>query len=116
MTENPYLVKIRDGADYRGRGILIKRLVSPSTTNSDNLVVSIAFQNPGEDVARHQHEYEEAYFVLQGEGIMTIGDSEEFKIERYDAVYTPANTPHWTISTGDETLMLLCAITPPPPV
>ena len=112
--KNPYLIKIRDGADYRGRGILIKRLVHPTTLGSDQLTVSIAYQNPGEEVERHQHSYEEAYFVLQGEGVMTVGDSPEFAITRYDCIYTPANTPHWTKSTGDEPLVLLCAITPPP--
>jgi len=111
---NPYLIRIRDAEDYRGRGVLIKRLVHPSTLGSDKLSVSICFQNPGEEVARHQHEYEEAYFILQGEGVMTVGDSEEFPITRYDCVYTPANTPHWTKSTGDEPLVILCAITPPP--
>jgi len=111
---NRYLIKIRDGEDYRGRKVLIKRLVHPSTVGSDKLTVSICYQNPGEEVARHKHGYEEAYFVLQGEGVMTLGDSEEFPITRYDCIYTPSNTPHWTKNTGDEPLVLLCAITRPP--
>jgi len=109
-----YLVKIRDGADFRGRGVLVKRLVHPTTIGSNQLAVSICYLNPGEEVPAHEHGYEEAYFVLQGEGVMTVGDSPEFMITRYDSIYTPANTSHWTRNTGDEPLVLLCSITPPP--
>ena len=111
---NPYLIKVRDGVDFRGRGVLVKRLVHPTTLGSKNLAVSVAFHGPGEQVQRHKHDYEEAYFVVQGEGVMTVGDSEEFTITRYDCVYTPADTYHWTKCSGDEPLVLVCAITPPP--
>lgn len=109
-----YLIRIRDGEDYRGRGILIKRLVHPSTVGADQLTVSIAYHNPGEEVAEHKHGYEEAYFVLQGEGMMTVGDTPEFHITENDCIYTPSNVNHWTKNTGDEPLVILCAITPPP--
>ncbi|MGM0402075.1 MAG: hypothetical protein ACQEQT_12355 [Chloroflexota bacterium] len=29
-------------------------------------------------------------------------------------MYTPSNVNHWTKNTGDEPLVILCAITPPP--
>jgi mannose-6-phosphate isomerase-like protein (cupin superfamily) len=109
-----YLIKIRDGEDYRGRGILIKRLVHPATVGSDQLTVSIAYHNPGEEVAEHKHVYEEAYFVLQGEGMMTVGDTPKFHVTENDCIYTPSNVNHWTKNTGDEPLVILCAITPPP--
>lgn len=76
--------------------------------------MSVADQDPGEEVERHENGYEEAYCVLQGEGIMAIGDLPEFTIKHYDCIYTPENTLHWAKSTGDEPLVLLCSITPPP--
>lgn len=113
MTSN--VIRIRDGMDYRGIGALVKRLVHPKTTGSKDLGVSIVFMAPGDVIVVHDHPYEEAYFILEGEGVMTL-DGEEIKLDKYLSVYVPPNTSHGQKNTGDTTLVILCSLTPPPNV
>jgi mannose-6-phosphate isomerase-like protein (cupin superfamily) len=101
--------------DYRGIGSLVKRLVHPRTTGSHNLGVSIVFMAPGEEVIVHDHLYEEAYFVLSGEGVMTL-DDEKIQLEKNLSVYVPPNSRHGQKNTGDMPLVILCSLTPPPGV
>jgi mannose-6-phosphate isomerase-like protein (cupin superfamily) len=108
-------MEISEGSDFRGVGGLVKRLIHPSTTGSINLGVSIAFVNPGEELPPHKHPNEEAYFILQGEGIMTIEDcAETINLKKYLSVYIPANKDHYTKNTGNEPLVMLCSLAPPP--
>ena len=113
MSKN--VIRIRDGMDYRGIGALVKRLVHPRTTGSQNLGVSILFMAPGDEIVIHNHPYEEAYFILEGEGEMTLGD-EAIQLEKYLSIYVPPNTMHGQKNTGDTTLVILCSLTPPPNV
>lgn len=108
-------VSIQEGLDYRGLGGLVKRLIHPKTVGSANLGVSILFLNPGETVKKHSHPYEEAYFVLQGEGTMWLGD-DTIQLHKYLSVYIPSDFTHGQMNTGCEPLIILCSLTPPPDV
>ena len=108
------VMRIKDGFDYRKIGGLVKRLVHPKTTGSKNLGVSICYLNPGEEITPHRHEYEEAYFILQGEGTMLLED-EKIHLEKNLSVYIPINAKHGQKNDGNEPLVLLCSLTPPPP-
>jgi mannose-6-phosphate isomerase-like protein (cupin superfamily) len=108
------VVQIKDGFDFRKIGGLVKRLVHPKTTGSKNLGVSICYLNPGEEVIPHKHEYEEAYFILNGEGTMIL-DDETIHLEKNLSVYVPANALHGQKNDGNEPLAILCSLTPPPP-
>jgi len=60
----------------------------------------------------HTHPFEQAYYVLRGEGIVAIGD-QEFKVKEGDSVYCPPNIPHAVKNTGNEPLWLLVVNAPP---
>ncbi|HDI46806.1 MAG TPA: cupin domain-containing protein [Candidatus Methanomethylia archaeon] len=60
----------------------------------------------------HTHPFEQAYYVLRGEGIITIGD-QEFKVKEGDSVYCPPNISHAVKNTGNEPLWLLVVNAPP---
>jgi len=108
-------MEICEGSDFRGVGGLVKRLIHPTTTGSEKLGVSIAYVYPGEELPPHKHSNEEAYFILQGEGIMTIEDYEEdINLKKHLSVFIPANKNHYTKNTGNEPLVLLCSLAPPP--
>lgn len=116
-AEIKYVTKVSEGTDFRGVGGLVKRLVHPSLNGSVNLGVSIAFVNPGEELPFHKHSNEEAYFVLQGTGLMKIkGYDEDIQLEPWLSVYMPGNSEHYTKNTGNEPLVLLCSLAPPPAV
>jgi len=115
MSAQKLTMEICEGSDFRGVGGLVKRVVHPTLTGSVNLGVSIAFVNPGEELPPHKHSNEEAYFVVQGEGIMTVeGYPEEIQLHKYLSVYIPANSTHYTKNTGNEPLMMVCSLSPAP--
>lgn len=116
MSELPKTVIMpSQGKDYRGIGGLVKRLVHPTTVGSDKLAVSICYLNPGEEIIRHDHTYEEAYFILQGTGTMFL-DGQEFQLVPNMSVYVPAGKEHGQVNDGSEPLVILCSLSPAPNV
>jgi len=116
MSELPKTVIMpNQGKDFRKIGGLVKRLVHPTTVGSKNLGVSVCYLNPGEAVVRHEHEYEEAYFVVQGIGTMYL-DGQEFRLQPNMSVYVPPGKTHGQANDGTEPLVIVCSLTPAPNV
>jgi len=107
-------IKISEGYDYRELGGLVRRVVFPDTVGSENLALSVCYLNPGEEVRVHDHPYEEVYFVVNGRGAMTLGDR-KLSLEPLDFVYIPASVRHGQRNTGNDVLVIVCAMSPPPP-
>lgn len=116
LKDAKLVMRIQDGMDFRGVGGLCKRIVHPLINDSKNLGVTIAYVLPGEELPFHSHDNEEAYFVLQGTGLMKLGSypDEEIQLEPKLSVFMPGGEPHYTKNTGDEVLVLLCSLAPPP--
>lgn len=55
---------------------------------------------PGKMLERHIDPYEEIYYVLQGQGIMTVGDEEQ-QVSAGDAIWLPYGVPHSLLNNGD---------------
>ena len=115
MIQQRLVMRLADGADYWALGVLVKRLVHPTTTGSVQLGVSICLMTPGEEVPIHRHPYEEAYFVVRGRGTMTL-EGETIELVPDLSVYIPSNHYHGQKNTGDEELVVLCSLAPPPPL
>lgn len=101
-----------EGQDFRKIGGLLRRVIHPQTIGSENVAMGIGYVNPGEELLRHRHAYEEMYYYLQGTGTMIV-DKAVLKTEPGLFVYVPANVPHHTINTGDEPMVLLYSYWPP---
>jgi len=109
------VIDVKDGRPFTALGSLVRRLVHPLTTGSSQLGVSICLMEPGERVRRHRHPYEEAYFVVSGQGRMFLeGAEEEVELVPGRAVYVAPGRVHGQINDGDETLTILCSLSPPP--
>jgi len=115
MSDKKYTMRIREGMDFKGIGGLVKRLIHPSTIGSKNIAVSICYLNPGEEITKHRHEFEEVYFILNGEGTMTLED-QTIRLEKNLLVYIPGNALHGQINDGDEPLEILCSLSPAPEI
>lgn len=113
MSESSRVVKVSDGADFRALGGTVRRLIHPSTVGETNLQVSTAYLSPGEEVRTHRHRPEEAYFVVQGEGEMYLEGHPRIRLRPNTAVHIPAHAVHGQRNTGDEPLVIVCALTPP---
>ncbi len=76
-----------------------KTLISKGVTRSENLTLGIASLPPGGALHEHRHAQEEVYLVLEGSGLVRVGD-EEVAVEAGSAVFIPGDAPHSCENTG----------------
>ncbi|TCT04919.1 cupin domain [Tepidamorphus gemmatus] len=115
----PYEASIRNIAeepwqqfpDHFG-GALSKALVHPDTVGSRQLDYRISTYAPMAYVAKHQHKVQEqVYHVLEGEGLMEIGD-EKRVVRQHDVVFLPPGVPHSIQNSGLGNLTFIVVTTP----
>lgn len=93
-------------------GALSKALVHPDTTGSRRIDYRISTYAPMAYVKRHAHEVQEqVYHVLDGEGLMEIGD-EKTVVRKHDVIFLPPGVPHSIENTGLGDLTFIVATTP----
>lgn len=115
MAEPATAVVSRDeGRRFDALGAPVFRLVHPKTVGSVGLGVSLCVMEPGQEVRRHRHEYEEAYYVLRGSGLMYLQGHDPIRLEPGLSVYVASNRVHGQVNDGDSTLEILCSLAPPP--
>jgi len=69
---------------------------------------------PGGMAETHVHEeMEQAFIILEGEGLFKIGD-QEHRLGKGNIIFVPVKHPHQISSVGDTTLKLLIFMAPPP--
>jgi mannose-6-phosphate isomerase-like protein (cupin superfamily) len=67
---------------------------------------------PGHAVTPHHHrEIEEIYYILEGSGVMTVGD-EQRQVAAGDAIFVPRGHRHSLANTGNQPIRLLVACGP----
>jgi mannose-6-phosphate isomerase-like protein (cupin superfamily) len=94
------------------KGAYISRLLIDSEgVGSLKLMISHGTLKPGESLMEpgtHPHPYDEAYYILRGQGRVEFGDGEEsYEVGPDTAVFIPAGTKHRPINTGTEDLEFL---------
>lgn len=100
---DPYVTK--DGSE-------IRELMHPDRHGNAKQSLAEAIVLPGRRTQLHRHrQSEELYFVTQGAGRMTLGDS-VFAIEAGDTVLIVPGTAHCVEAVGDSPLHLLCCCSP----
>jgi quercetin dioxygenase-like cupin family protein len=85
-----------------------RTLLSADRTPTGSLTVGVAELPPGvsEDFRPHRHEQAEAYYILSGEGIVTISGVEH-PVRPGSAVFIPGGALHGAVNTGAHLLRLL---------
>ena len=97
----PVVIREQDCAteDWKAEGrdlVTWKTLISADRTPTDSVTMGITEIKPGgsaNDVYLHRHEAAEAYYVLSGEGFVSI-DGEVTKISQGEAIFVPSNSWH----------------------
>ncbi|WP_108661408.1 cupin domain-containing protein [Acuticoccus kandeliae] len=93
-------------------GALSKALVRPETTGSKLLDYRISTYQPMAYVALHAHKVQEqVYHVLEGEGLMEIGD-EKRVVRKHDVIFLPPGVPHSIQNSGLGDLTFIVVTTP----
>ena len=80
-----------------------KTLISKGVTSSEKLTLGLASLPPGGSLNEHRHEQEEIYLVLEGSGLVKVGD-EEITVEAGSAVFLPGDALHSCENTGTSDL------------
>jgi putative monooxygenase len=114
MTGEKLTIRVEQGRLFDALGAPVRRLVHPLTVGSQQLGVSLCTMAPRDEVRRHSHDYEEAYFVLEGTGVMYLEGVGEIRLESELSVYVPPNRVHGQVNDGDGPLRILCSLSPPP--
>jgi quercetin dioxygenase-like cupin family protein len=107
-------IRAEEGRLFEALGAPVRRVIHPRTVGSRLLGVSLCQMAPGDEIRRHRHSYEEAYFVLHGTGSMFLEGEEEIRLEPGLAVYIAPERVHGQINDGRELLEILCSLAPPP--
>ena len=79
---------------------------------SERIDFRISRYAPNAYVQEHSHKIQEQiYYVLEGEGMLTVG-KEEHLMRPHDYVYLPPGVPHSFTNTGLSGLVFLVVTTP----
>jgi mannose-6-phosphate isomerase-like protein (cupin superfamily) len=112
FTRNIAQVLWKQFPDHFG-GALSKPLVMPETAGSLHIDYRISCYQPMAHVARHKHQIQEQiYHVLDGEGLMEIGD-ETRVVRKHDVIFLPPGVEHSITNSGLTDLVFIVATAPP---
>jgi len=94
-------------------GSLIRELMHPNVHGNNKLSLAEAIVPVGFTTFLHKHHRsEEIYHILEGEGLMSVGEK-KFKVKAGDTVCIPPGTPHQIQNIGEKPLRFLCCCSPP---
>lgn len=93
--------------DARGR-VIWKTIFSRGLTDTDSLTVGIAVVHPNQALHPHHHAPSEIYFIIQGEGVMTLGNQEHI-VRGGDAVFIPGDVRHGIANRSPQDVFFLYA-------
>jgi len=89
-----------DEEDIPKKGLVYwKTLISKGATRSEKLTLGVASLPPGGALHEHRHTQEEVYLVLEGSGLVRVGD-EKVGVESGSAVFIPGDALHSCENTG----------------
>jgi len=91
-------------------GSEIRPLIDRTTSTIERCSLAEEVLPVGAVIGRHHHLLtEEVYYILRGEGLMTVGD-EIRKVAAGDAVFIPRGQMHTLENNGSEpiTILLIC--------
>ena len=95
-----------------GDGTLIRELLHPAKADVRcRYSLAHAVVKPGESSLPHTLKTSEVYYVIEGNGIMTIGN-ESAEVHPHQAIYIPPHARQYIRNTGDNDLCFLCIVDP----
>jgi mannose-6-phosphate isomerase-like protein (cupin superfamily) len=111
------IIFIRDIKDCEpflaGDGTAIRELFNPATDDGLDLRYSFAEARlaPGRVSLLHRLKTSEVYYILSGEGLMSI-DGETSTVTPGQIVYIPPGATQCITSTGESELVFICIVDP----
>jgi len=81
--------------------------------NTENAVISVITLNPGQSLKRHITPVDVAFYVLQGKGVVEIGDEKE-AVDANTLVESPKDIVHCWYNESEEELIFMVIKVPRP--
>lgn len=100
-----------EGSEEPARGrVRWRTLLSGDRTPTGALTLGVAEIEPGDtqELYLHRHAQPETYFILAGEGVVTIAGTDH-AVRPGSAVFVPGDAQHCARNTGAVTLRILYA-------
>src|SRR4051812_12168356 len=95
----------------RLEGITSHLLASPRTSSAEHLTTTLAVIEPGGQQRIHSHPPEQVYFILEGSGLMIVGDETQ-RVGPGDCIFIPSGQPHGLKNDGAVVLRYFSAAAP----
>lgn len=95
----------------RAEGITSYLLASPRTSTAEFLTTTLAVIQPGGAQRVHSHRAEQVYFILEGSGLMFVGEETQ-RVGPGDCIFIPSWQPHGLQNDGTVTLRYVSAAAP----
>jgi len=96
---------------YIAHGGAVARMVLDQRTMKEIGFLASAILDKGKKIESHEDPMEEIYFIIMGEGEMSVGDEKRHVIPG-DAVFIPPGAPHALENTGEDLLFLMVIASP----
>ncbi len=112
------IVTVQDGVPVvypgcHGLGVRVVHPVNPRAP-AKNMGLVLFYVPPHAILEPGQHETEETYCILEGQGTMAFANFKR-EVKKGDFVYLPPWCLHGIENTGNENLVVLIATSPPNP-
>lgn len=101
--------------DYRDHvGNRLDKHYKTTLFQSERLLLGLNCLEPGQEQSVHAHtDQDKFYFVLEGEGLFTIGENQKSATSG-QTVWAAAGVPHGVKNNGSIQLVILMGIAPAP--
>ena len=105
--------KIENLDSFHGdEGSQIKPIFHPDNTlNGIRYSLAHSIILPGKSSKPHKMKSTEVFFILEGEGIIHVGEESE-KVEKNQSIYIPPLSEQYLENTGHVDLKVLCIVDP----
>jgi mannose-6-phosphate isomerase-like protein (cupin superfamily) len=115
---DPMIVTVQDGVPVvypgcHGLGVRVVHPVNPKAP-AKNMGLVMFYVPPHVVLEPGQHETEETYVILEGQGVLTFANFKR-EVKKGDFVYLPSWCTHGIENTANGTLVVLIATSPPNP-
>jgi quercetin dioxygenase-like cupin family protein len=91
-----------------------ERMLKTSLAQGDHLFAGLNSFEPGQEHALHAHQgQDKLYVVLEGHGLVTIGESSQ-TLTVGDVAFAASGVPHSIRNDGPDRLIVMAILAPPP--
>jgi len=97
---------------YCAHGGATAAMLLDSSVLQGILFFAHAVLKPGKVIESHVDPYEEIYYLLEGQGVMMVGDEQQ-KVNVGDTIWLPHGVPHSLVNDGEEDCIILVAAAMP---